>query len=189
MESRIRRQTPVSRRFAAERPLRQRLGQYRRRSAKSFGGDGFARVPIPKFASFSGTLVLRTSESKDTSNLSKRVWLWFRSPHFGLAGLGIDDGATIDRADDAPDGAHLTSSTSGFPFSTTYVPSSAALPLPTFFAAWIRSGRDEQDLAGLERYRRLALDLFRRTRTLALSHRELSQSIRAGPKIRQGPVS
>jgi hypothetical protein len=55
MESRIRRQTPVSRRFAAERLLRQRLGQHRRRSAKSFGGDGFARVPIPKFASFSGT--------------------------------------------------------------------------------------------------------------------------------------
>jgi hypothetical protein len=55
MESRIRRQTPVSRRFAAERLLRQRLGQHRRRSAKSFGGDGFARVPIPKFASFGGT--------------------------------------------------------------------------------------------------------------------------------------
>src|SRR5262245_49673575 len=34
-------------------------------------------------------------------------------------------------------GAHLTSSTSGFPFSTIYVASSAPLPLPTFFAAWI----------------------------------------------------
>ncbi|HMG18845.1 MAG TPA: hypothetical protein VK573_08985, partial [Gemmatimonadales bacterium] len=30
-------------------------------------------------------------------------------------------------------GAHLTSTTSGFPFSTIYVASSAALPLPTFF--------------------------------------------------------
>ena len=34
-------------------------------------------------------------------------------------------------------GAHLPSTTSGFPFSTIYVASSAALPLPTFFAAWI----------------------------------------------------
>ena len=34
-------------------------------------------------------------------------------------------------------GAHLTSSTRGFPFSTIYVASSAPLPLPTFFAAWI----------------------------------------------------
>jgi hypothetical protein len=34
-------------------------------------------------------------------------------------------------------GAHLTSTTSGFPFSTTYVASSAPLPLPTFFTAWI----------------------------------------------------
>ena len=34
-------------------------------------------------------------------------------------------------------GAHLTSTTSGFPFSTTYVASSAALPLPTFLAEWI----------------------------------------------------
>jgi hypothetical protein len=30
-----------------------------------------------------------------------------------------------------------TSSRSGFPFSTIYVASSAALLLPTFFAAWI----------------------------------------------------
>ena len=28
---------------------------------------------------------LRTSESKDTSNLLILVWLWFRSPHFGFA--------------------------------------------------------------------------------------------------------
>src|SRR5262245_22774940 len=34
-------------------------------------------------------------------------------------------------------GAHLTSSTSGFPFSTIYVASSAPLPVPTFLAAWI----------------------------------------------------
>ena len=33
-------------------------------------------------------------------------------------------------------GGHLAISTSGFPFSTTYVASSAPLPLPTFFAAW-----------------------------------------------------
>src|SRR5215204_1846460 len=36
-------------------------------------------------------------------------------------------------------GAHSTSTTSGFPFSTTYVASSAALPVPTFFTAWIVS--------------------------------------------------
>src|SRR5215472_12045165 len=28
---------------------------------------------------------LRTSESKGTSNLLNLVWLWFRSPHLGLA--------------------------------------------------------------------------------------------------------
>jgi hypothetical protein len=28
---------------------------------------------------------LRTSESKDTWQLIDLVWLWFRSPHFGLA--------------------------------------------------------------------------------------------------------
>ena len=33
--------------------------------------------------------------------------------------------------------AHLAKVTSGFPFSTIYVASSAALPLPTFFTAWI----------------------------------------------------
>ena len=33
--------------------------------------------------------------------------------------------------------AHLTTTRSGFPFSTIYVASSAPLPLPTFFAAWI----------------------------------------------------
>jgi len=32
--------------------------------------------------------------------------------------------------------AHLTITTSGLPFSTMYVPSSAPLPLPTFFAEW-----------------------------------------------------
>src|SRR5688572_25324138 len=32
---------------------------------------------------------------------------------------------------------HLTITTSGFPFSTTYVASSAPVPPPTFFAAWI----------------------------------------------------
>src|SRR5439155_22561964 len=33
--------------------------------------------------------------------------------------------------------AHSTTVRSGFPFSTTYVASSAPLPLATFFAAWI----------------------------------------------------
>ena len=37
-----------------------------------------------------------------------------------------------------------------------YVASSAPLPLPTFFARVDYSGRDEQDLAGLERDRRLS---------------------------------
>ena len=32
---------------------------------------------------------------------------------------------------------HFTNVRSGFPFSTTYVASSLAVPLPTFFAAWI----------------------------------------------------
>ena len=39
----------------------------------------------------------------------------------------------------SPSGAHSTSTTSGFPFSTTYVASSAALAVPTFFTAWIVS--------------------------------------------------
>ena len=33
-------------------------------------------------------------------------------------------------------GTYLASTTSGFPFSTIYVASSAAVPLPTFFAEW-----------------------------------------------------
>jgi hypothetical protein len=33
--------------------------------------------------------------------------------------------------------AHPASVSSGLPFSTTYVASSAALPLPTFLTAWI----------------------------------------------------
>ena len=56
--------------------------------------------------------------------------------------------------------AHWPSMTSGFPFSAKYVASSAALPLPTFFTAWMRSVRDEQDLAGLERHRRPAVELI-----------------------------
>ncbi len=48
----------------------------------------------------------------------------------------------------------------GFPFSTTYVASSAALPLPTFFTAWIASAGDAQGIARLDRRRRLALDLI-----------------------------
>src|SRR4051812_38838552 len=46
--------------------------------------------------------------------------------------------ATADCAGDgAQNGAHFASVRSGFPFSTMYVASSAALPLPTFFTAWI----------------------------------------------------
>src|SRR5262245_37914453 len=43
-----------------------------------------ASVPIPKFASLCGTLVceLRNRRTLATYDL---VWLWFRSPHFGLA--------------------------------------------------------------------------------------------------------
>src|SRR5262249_30033391 len=43
-----------------------------------------ASVPIPKFASLYGTLVceLRNRRTLATYDL---VWLWFRSPHFGLA--------------------------------------------------------------------------------------------------------
>jgi hypothetical protein len=32
--------------------------------------------------------------------------------------------------------SHFTNSTSGLSFSTTYVPTSVAVTLPTFFAAW-----------------------------------------------------
>jgi hypothetical protein len=42
-------------------------------------------VPIPKFASYLRHPRLRTSESKDASNFIDPVWLWFRSPHDGLA--------------------------------------------------------------------------------------------------------
>src|SRR5262245_64531728 len=43
-----------------------------------------ASVPIPKFASLCGTLVceLRNRRTLATYDL---VWLWFRSPQFGLA--------------------------------------------------------------------------------------------------------
>jgi hypothetical protein len=47
----------------------------------------------------------------------------------------------------------------GFPFSTTYVASSAALPLPTFRTPIDRSGRDGQGVTGMVRPHRLALDL------------------------------
>jgi hypothetical protein len=48
-----------------------------------------------------------------------------RSEHFSVA-LSSPKGC-----------AHSTSVRIGFPFSTTSVASSAALPLPTFFTAWI----------------------------------------------------
>src|SRR5688500_545211 len=53
----------------------------------------------------------------------------------GHGGLGLGHGALPS----CSPGAHSTSTTSGFPFSTTYVASSAALPVPTFFTAWIVS--------------------------------------------------
>src|SRR5438270_9699321 len=56
---------------------------------------------------------------------------------------GILDGAVRSAgpcaSGSAADGgvAHLTTVRSGFPFSTTYVASSAPLPLPTFLTQWI----------------------------------------------------
>src|SRR5829696_10540703 len=54
----------------------------------------------------------------------------------GHGGLGSCHGGL--RSVDSP-GAHSTSTMSGFPFSTTYVASSAPLAVPTFFTAWIVS--------------------------------------------------
>ena len=56
--------------------------------------------------------------------------------------------------------SHFTSVRSGLPFSTTYVASSAAVNAADVLRRVDRSGRDEQDVAGLERHRRLALDLI-----------------------------
>src|SRR5918995_5690121 len=53
----------------------------------------------------------------------------------GHGGLGLGHGALLS----CSPGAHSTSTTSGFPFSTTYVASSAALVVPTFLTAWIVS--------------------------------------------------
>jgi hypothetical protein len=44
--------------------------------------------------------------------------------------------------------------TSGFPFPTTYVESSEALPPPTFLTARTVFGGDEEDLARIDRRRR-----------------------------------
>src|SRR5215211_5808584 len=54
----------------------------------------------------------------------------------GHGGLALGHGGLLSV--NSP-GAHSTSTMSGFPFSTTYVASSAALPVPTFFTAWIVS--------------------------------------------------
>jgi hypothetical protein len=43
------------------------------------------QVLIPKFASLRGNLVCELRNRKDTGNLLFPVWLWFRSPHDGLA--------------------------------------------------------------------------------------------------------
>ncbi len=43
-----------------------------------------------------------------------------------------------------PNWTHSTTTRNRLALSATYVASSAALPLPTFFTAWIRFGRDEQ---------------------------------------------
>jgi len=48
----------------------------------------------------------------------------------------------------------------GFPFSTTSVASSAALPLPTFRTPWTAPGRHGQGVTGIVRHRRLTLDLI-----------------------------
>ena len=44
--------------------------------------------------------------------------------------------AAAEHEDEAA-GGHLAGVRSGFPFSTPYVASSAALPLPAFLTAWI----------------------------------------------------
>src|SRR5262245_52725412 len=55
---------------------------------------------------------------------------------------------------------HSTNVRSGFPFSTTYVASSAALPVPTFLTAWIAPAGTVRASPGVERPRRLAFDLI-----------------------------
>src|SRR5215470_2715517 len=64
--------------------------------------------------------------------------------HVGALGAGAprrlepDARAAADHDDGlAGEGAHSTTARSGFPFSTTYVASSAPRPVPTFFAEWI----------------------------------------------------
>ena len=52
----------------------------------------------------------------------------------------VSSSCTIGITRDAvASGPHVAGTTSGFPFSATYVASSAALPLPMFFTAWIAS--------------------------------------------------
>src|SRR3954447_23859355 len=44
-----------------------------------------ASVPIPKFASLCGTLVCELRNRRTLAKSLNLVWLWFRSPHEGLA--------------------------------------------------------------------------------------------------------
>ena len=53
-----------------------------------------------------------------------------------VAGEELFAVAAAEQEDEAA-GAHSAGVRGGFPFSTTYVASSAALPLPTFLTAWI----------------------------------------------------
>jgi hypothetical protein len=64
-------------------------------------------VLIRKFASFCGDLVCELRNRKDTSKLLFPVWLWFRSPHDGLA-------ATMMRTSEPPHQARVQHDLSAF---------------------------------------------------------------------------
>ena len=66
-EPRLRRRTPVKHAAQQNTFYAKGLGDTGDDRPNHSVATGFARVPIPTFASFGGTLVLRTSESTDTT--------------------------------------------------------------------------------------------------------------------------
>ena len=71
-----------------------------------------ASIPIPKFATSCGRFYAQLSESRRTlASLSNLVWLWFRSPHLGLAAnircglLNRHTGGSLQKAHERTAGA------------------------------------------------------------------------------------
>src|SRR4051812_45586973 len=54
---------------------------------------GVASVPIPKFASFCGTLVCEL-RNRRTLSIIDPVWLWFRSPHLRFLAISFVPSST-----------------------------------------------------------------------------------------------